>query len=101
MLFIELIKNEIGDRSEVTTINMAAVYDYYGVLSGTMIAYFISTLLAYNRNVSYLTFFLNELYNYLNLKTDDDIYYYKIRNDYLELEKYINKINNLKTYLSK
>lgn len=60
-----------------------------------------STLLAYNRNVSYLTFFLNELYNYLNLKTDDDVYYYKIRNDYLELEKYINKINNLKTYLSK
>ena len=46
MLFIELIKNEIGDRSEVTTINMAAVYDYYGVLSGTMIAYFISTLFA-------------------------------------------------------
>ena len=46
MLFIELIKNEIGDRSEVTTINMAAVYDYYGVLSGTMTAYFISTLFA-------------------------------------------------------
>ena len=60
-----------------------------------------STLLAYNRNVSYLTFFLNELYNYLNLKTNDDVYYYKIRNDYFELEQYINKINNLKTYLSK
>ena len=35
-----------------------------------------STLLAYNRNVSYLTFFLSELYNYFATKTnDDDIYY--------------------------
>ena len=46
MLFIELIKNEIGDRSEVTTINMAAIYEYYGVLSGTMTAYLFSTLFA-------------------------------------------------------
>ena len=59
-----------------------------------------STLLAYNRNVSYLTFFLSELYNYLNLKTDDDIYYYKIRNEYFELNQYINRINNLKANLT-
>jgi hypothetical protein len=59
-----------------------------------------STILAYNRNVSYLTFFLSELYNYLKLKTDDDIYYYKIRNDYFELNQYINRINNLKANLS-
>ena len=59
-----------------------------------------STILAYNRNVSYLTFFLSELYNYLKLKTDDDIYYYKIRNDYFEMNQYINRINNLKANLS-
>ena len=59
-----------------------------------------STLLAYNRNVSYLTFFLSELYNYLTLKTKDDIYYYKIRNKYAQLSQYINKINKLKIYLS-
>ena len=58
-----------------------------------------STLLAYNRNVSYLIFFLSELYNYFSFKTNDDVYYYKIRNDYFKLNQYINKINNLKTYL--
>ena len=60
-----------------------------------------STLLAYNRNVSYLTFFLSELYNYLTFKTNDDVYYYKIRNEYFTLNQYINKINKLKNYLPK
>ena len=60
-----------------------------------------STLLAYNRNVSYLTFFLSELYNYLTFKTNDDEYYYKIRNEYFILNQYINKINKLKSYLPK
>ena len=59
-----------------------------------------STLLSYNRNVSYLTFFLSELYNYLSLKTKDDNYYYTIRNKYAQLCEYINKINKLKKYLS-
>lgn len=59
-----------------------------------------STLLSYNRNVSYLTFFLSELYNYLTFKTNDDVYYYKIRNEYSMLNQYIQKINNLKAYLS-
>ena len=58
-----------------------------------------STLLSYNRNVSYLIFFLSELYNYFSFKTNDDVYYYKIRNDYFKLNEYINKINKLKTYL--
>ena len=58
-----------------------------------------STLLAYNRNVSYLIFFLSELYNYFSFKTNDDVYYYQIRNDSLKLNEYINKINKLKTYL--
>lgn len=60
-----------------------------------------STLLSYNRNVSYLTFFLSELYNYLTFKTNDDVYYYKIRNEYFTLNQYINKINKLKNYLPK
>ena len=59
-----------------------------------------STLLAYNRNVSYLTFFLSELYNYLSIKTEDNIYYYKIRNEYSKISEYLNKINKLKIYLS-
>ena len=58
-----------------------------------------STLLAYNRNVSYLIFFLSELYNYFSFKTNDDVYYYQIRNDSLKLNEYINKINKLKTYI--
>ena len=58
-----------------------------------------STLLSYNRNVSYLIFFLSELYNYFSFKTNDDVYYYKIRNDYFKLNEYINKINKIKTYL--
>ena len=58
-----------------------------------------STLLAYNRNVSYLIFFLSELYNYFSFKTNDGVYYYKIRNDCFKLNEYINKINKLKTYL--
>ena len=58
-----------------------------------------STLLAYNRNVSYLIFFLSELYNYFSFKTNDDVYYYIIRNDYFKLNEYINKINKLKIYL--
>ena len=58
-----------------------------------------STLLAYNRNVTYLIFFLSELYNYLMVKANDDIYYYKIRNQFFELKHYINKINKLKIYL--
>ena len=55
-----------------------------------------STLLAYNRNVSYLIFFLSELYNYFSFKTNDNDFYYQLRNDYLKLNEYINKINFLK-----
>ena len=58
-----------------------------------------STLLAYNRNVSYLIFFLSELYNYFAFKTTDGVCYYQIRNDYFKLNEFINKINKLKTYL--
>ena len=58
-----------------------------------------STLLAYNRNVSYLIFFLSELYNYFAFKTNDGVCYYQLRNDYFKLNEFINKINKLKTYL--
>ena len=58
-----------------------------------------STLLEYNRNVSYLIFFLSELYNYFSFKTNDGIYYYQIRNDFSKLNYYINKINKIKSYL--
>ena len=58
-----------------------------------------STLLAYNRNVSYLIFFLSELYNYFAFKASDGVSFYKIRNYYFKLNELINKINKLKTYL--
>ena len=57
-----------------------------------------TTLLNYNRNVSYLTFFLSELYNYLNLKNNDNVYYYEVRNDYQKLNEYSDRINKLKSY---
>ena len=57
-----------------------------------------ATLLRYNRAVSYFSFFVKELYSYLNLKTEDGKYYYKIRAN-LPRNKYQEKINNLKLLL--
>ena len=57
-----------------------------------------STLLRYNRAVSYFSFFIKELFNYLSLKTEDGKYYYKIRAS-LPKNIYQDKINNLKILL--
>ena len=54
-----------------------------------------STLLRYNRVVAYSAFFLKDLFNYLNLKTDDGKYYYKLRTG-LPKNDYEEKINKLK-----
>ena len=54
-----------------------------------------STLLRYNRAVAYFSFFVKELFSYLNLKTNDGKYYYKIRAS-LPKNKYQERINNLK-----
>ena len=51
-----------------------------------------------NRPISYLTFYINEAYKYMNLKTKDDVYYYEVRHMNEMLSKYkedINKLNNL------
>lgn len=57
-----------------------------------------STILRYNRAVAYFTFFIKELFSYLNLKTEKGEYYYKIRAT-LPKNKYQDKINNLKLLL--
>ena len=54
-----------------------------------------ATLLRYNRAVAYSSFFLKDLLNYLNLKTEDGKYYYKLREN-LPTNEYQEKINKLK-----
>lgn len=57
-----------------------------------------ATLLRYNRAVAYFSFFIKDLFSYLNLKTEDGQYYYKIR-DNMPQNKYQEKINKLKQLL--
>ena len=57
-----------------------------------------STLLKYNRAVAYFSFFLKDLFSYLNLKTEDGIYFFKIRAS-LPKNKYIDQIHKLKLLL--
>ena len=57
-----------------------------------------ATLLKYNRAVAYFSFFVKELFSYLNLKTEDGKYYYKIRAT-LPKNKFQEKINKLKQLL--
>ena len=57
-----------------------------------------ATLLRYNRAVAYFSFFVRELFTYLNLKTEDGKYYYRIRSK-LPKNKYSEKINKLKLLL--
>ena len=45
-LFIFLCLSEFGDKSEITTVTIAAVYNIYGVLIGTMVAYFCDIAIA-------------------------------------------------------
>ena len=54
-----------------------------------------ATLLRYNRSVAYSSFFLRDLFNYLNLKTKDGKYYYKLREN-LPKNEYQEKIDKLK-----
>lgn len=45
-LFWFLAISELGDKSEITTIAIAALYDFYGVLCGTMLAYACTIMIA-------------------------------------------------------
>ena len=45
-LFGLLCVSELGDRSEISTVTIAAVYNLYAVLIGTMIAYFVCIIIA-------------------------------------------------------
>ena len=57
-----------------------------------------ATLLRYNRAVAYFSFFVKDLFSYLNLKTEDGKYYFKIREN-LPKNEYQEKINKLKALL--
>ena len=59
-LFWFLCLSELGDKSEITTIAIAALYNFYGVLCGTMIAYFCTIIIA--------TFLGNVLSHYISEK---------------------------------
>ena len=54
-----------------------------------------ASLLRYNRAVAYSAFFLKDLFIYLNLKTEDGKYYYKLRTG-LQKNEFEEKINKLK-----
>ena len=54
-----------------------------------------ATLLRYNRAVAYSAFFLKDFFNYLNLKTEDGKYYYKLRTNLPKNENQ-DKIDKLK-----
>ena len=45
-LFGFLCVSEFGDKSEISTVTIAAVYNFYAVLIGTMIAYFFAIVIA-------------------------------------------------------
>ena len=45
-LFTFLVLSELGDKSEIATITIAAVYNTYGVIIGTTLAYFGTILIA-------------------------------------------------------
>ena len=45
-LFGFLCLSELGDKSEISTVTIAAVYNLYAVLIGTMVAYFACILIA-------------------------------------------------------
>ena len=45
-LFTFLCLSEFGDKSEITTVTIAAVYNIYAVLIGTMLAYFCDIAIA-------------------------------------------------------
>ena len=45
-LFGFLCLSEFGDKSELSTVTIAAVYNIYGVLIGTMLAYFCAIAIA-------------------------------------------------------
>ncbi len=59
-----------------------------------------ATMLRYNRALAYFTFFMKELYAYLNLKTDDGQYFFSIRKN-LPKNEYQEKINKLQLLLNK
>ena len=58
-----------------------------------------ATLLRYNRAVAYSAFFLKDFFNYLNLKTEDGKYYYKLRTN-LPKNKNQDKIDKLKLLIT-
>lgn len=41
-----LMVNELGDKSEISTIAITALYNVFGVVCGTLIAYFLAILIA-------------------------------------------------------
>ena len=45
-LFWLLCLSELGDKSEISTVTIAAVYNLYAVLIGTNLAYFVTILIA-------------------------------------------------------
>ena len=57
-----------------------------------------ATLFRYNKAVAYSAFFLKDLLQYLNLKTEDGKYYYQLRAK-LPKNEYQDKINKLKLFL--
>ena len=76
--YINEINNIIGDKPELLT---------------------PSEVLKYNRNVSYMTFIIKDIYYYLFEKTDDGIYFYQLRQYNRNLIILDKKLERLKKFL--
>ena len=76
--YINEINNIIGDKPEILT---------------------PSEVIKYNRNVSYMTFIIKDIYYYLLEKTDDGIYFYQLREYNRKLIVLDKKLERLKKFL--
>ena len=56
-------------------------------------------VLKYNRNVSYMTFIIKDIYNFLLEKTDDGIFFYELREFNKQLIVLNKKLERLKKFL--
>jgi hypothetical protein len=59
-----------------------------------------ATVMKLNKAAAFLTFIVKEVYEYLNLKTDDGALIFDVRNKYFEVEVLKKDLDSLNTHLN-